>query len=92
MEHLSLEPHTICYCSGAKSRRYNVAKSAAWWQQFVEADETERLAIARSGGKSPNRNRNATQRRRRPRAPNADGSAATSAPKTSGTPKAKAAE
>ncbi|MCS6135043.1 polynucleotide adenylyltransferase PcnB [Shewanella baltica] len=70
----------------------NVAKSAAWWQQFVEADETERLAIARSGSKSPNRNRNATQRRRRPRAPNADGSAATSAPKTSGTPKAKAAE
>lgn len=70
----------------------NVAKSAAWWQQFVEADETERLAIARSGTKSPNRNRNATQRRRRPRAPNADGSAATSAPKTSGTPKAKAAE
>lgn len=70
----------------------NVAKSAAWWQQFVEADETERLAIARSGSKSPNRNRNATQRRRRPRAPNADGSAATSTPKTSGTPKAKAAE
>ncbi|BFL82409.1 polynucleotide adenylyltransferase PcnB [Shewanella baltica] len=70
----------------------NVAKSASWWQQFVEADETERLAIARSGTKSPNRNRNATQRRRRPRAPNADGSAATSAPKTSGTPKAKAAE
>ena len=60
----------------------NLAKSAAWWQQFVEADETERLAIARGGSKSPNRNRNATQRRRRPRAPNADGSAPTSAPKT----------
>ncbi|NLQ21299.1 polynucleotide adenylyltransferase PcnB [Shewanella sp. S-1] len=70
----------------------NVAKSAAWWQQFVEADETERLAIARSGSKSPNRNRNATQRRRRPRAPNADGSAPTSAPKASGTPKVKTAE
>ncbi|MGI1945667.1 polynucleotide adenylyltransferase PcnB [Shewanella glacialipiscicola] len=65
----------------------NLAKSAAWWQQFVEADETERLAIARGGSKSPSRNRNATQRRRRPpRAPNADGSAPTSAPK------AKAAE
>ena len=63
----------------------NLAKSAAWWQQFVEADETERLAIARGGSKSPNRNRNATQRRRRPRAPNADGSAPT-------TPKTKAAE
>ncbi|GIU04570.1 polynucleotide adenylyltransferase PcnB [Shewanella glacialipiscicola] len=60
----------------------NLAKSAAWWQQFVEADETERLAIARGGSKSPSRNRNATQRRRRPpRAPNADGSAPTSAPK-----------
>lgn len=70
----------------------NVAKSAAWWQQFVEADETERLAIARSGSKSPNRNRNATQRRRRPRAPNTDGSAPTSTPKASGAPKAKAAE
>ena len=70
----------------------NVAKSAAWWQQFVEADETERLAIARSGSKSPNRNRNATQRRRRPRTPNADGSAPTSAPKASGTPKVKTAE
>ncbi len=44
----------------------NVAKSAAWWQQFVEADETERLAIAQSGNKaSGNRNRNSTQRRRR---------------------------
>lgn len=65
----------------------NLAKSAAWWQQFVEADETERLAIARGGSKSPSRNRNATQRRRRPpRAPNADGSAPTSASK------AKAAE
>ncbi|MCU7995587.1 polynucleotide adenylyltransferase PcnB [Shewanella glacialipiscicola] len=65
----------------------NLAKSAAWWQQFVEADETERLAIARGGSKSPSRNRNATQRRRRPpRAPDADGSAPTSASK------AKAAE
>nr|WP_275679596.1 polynucleotide adenylyltransferase PcnB [Shewanella sp. PS-2] len=44
----------------------NLAKSAAWWQQFVEADETERLAIARSGNKaSGNRNRNTPQRRRR---------------------------
>ena len=51
----------------------NVAKSAAWWQQFVEADETERLTIARSGSKGPNsRNRNAPQRRRRrPSAANA---------------------
>ncbi|AAN53948.2 polyA polymerase PcnB [Shewanella oneidensis MR-1] len=44
----------------------NLAKSAAWWQQFVEADETERLTIARSGNKaSGNRNRNTPQRRRR---------------------------
>ena len=44
----------------------NLAKSAAWWQQFVEADETERLAIARSGNKaSSSRNRNSPQRRRR---------------------------
>ncbi|QXN27000.1 polynucleotide adenylyltransferase PcnB [Shewanella sp. FJAT-51649] len=44
----------------------NVAKSAAWWQQFVEADETERLNIARSGNKAAgNRNRNSPQRRRR---------------------------
>lgn len=52
----------------------NVAKSAAWWQQFVEADESERLTIARSGNKAPgNRNRNATQRRRRrPSAPKAN--------------------
>ncbi|MGL5046165.1 MAG: polynucleotide adenylyltransferase PcnB [Shewanella sp.] len=75
----------------------NVAKSAAWWQQFVEADETERLAITRSGSKSPNRNRNATQRRRRPRAPNADGAAPTSAsnasePKTNRTANVKTAE
>ena len=55
----------------------NIAKSAAWWQLFVEADETERLTIARSGNKAPgNRNRNATQRRRR----------------RPSTPKAKAAE
>ncbi|GLR32926.1 poly(A) polymerase I [Shewanella decolorationis] len=44
----------------------NVAKSAAWWQQFVEADETERMNIARSGNKAAgNRNRNSPQRRRR---------------------------
>lgn len=47
----------------------NVAKSANWWQLFVEADETERLAIARSGNKtSANRN---VRRRRRPNTPKA---------------------
>lgn len=47
----------------------NVAKSANWWQLFVEADETERLAIARSGNKtSANRN---VRGRRRPNTPKA---------------------
>ncbi|NMH65869.1 polynucleotide adenylyltransferase PcnB [Shewanella salipaludis] len=45
----------------------HLAKQAAWWQSFVEADEDERNSIARSGAKTgnANRNRNATQRRRR---------------------------
>jgi poly(A) polymerase len=43
----------------------SVAKNAAWWQSFVEADEEERAAIARGNGKSAPRNRNANQRRRR---------------------------
>lgn len=44
----------------------NLAKSAAWWQKFVEADEAERATLARSGNKAGNnRNRNAPQRRRR---------------------------
>ena len=50
----------------------NVAKSANWWQQFVEADEDERKNIARGSNKSGNRNRStAPRRRRRPSAPKA---------------------
>ncbi|QIR16088.1 polynucleotide adenylyltransferase PcnB [Shewanella aestuarii] len=44
----------------------NVAKQANWWRSFVEADEPQRIVIAKSSGKAGgNRNRNASQRKRR---------------------------
>jgi poly(A) polymerase len=44
----------------------SVAKQAAWWKSFVEADETQRGDIAKGSGKtSSNRNRNTAQRKRK---------------------------
>ena len=43
-----------------------IGKTAAWWQTFVDANEDERTAIARSNNKNANRNRNNSRRRRRP--------------------------
>ncbi|TCN81382.1 poly(A) polymerase [Shewanella fodinae] len=45
----------------------NLAKLAAWWQQFVDADEEQRRELASDSNKGNQRNRNASQRRRRPR-------------------------
>ncbi|QSX39144.1 polynucleotide adenylyltransferase PcnB [Shewanella sedimentimangrovi] len=42
-----------------------LAKTAAWWQRFVEADEDERGDIARASNKGAGKNRKSRVRRRR---------------------------
>ena len=48
----------------------STAKIAAWWQSFVESDESARSEIARSANKSSgNRNMSQRKRRRKPTTP-----------------------
>ncbi|WP_371316294.1 polynucleotide adenylyltransferase PcnB [Shewanella sp. NIFS-20-20] len=51
-----------------------VAKTATWWQQFVDSDEEQRLQLAKSGqreGSGGGRSRN-QRRRKKPRKPQAE--------------------